>query len=618
MHISTDRPWSLRFMLLLLALAISSPTLAAVPRIKETKFESGDNLVVVKVASAGRKRLVTISDAESGQVLAEKYSNRKGKLEAKVRLESGEPVPCRIRVETAGGAAQKDLAEAPSDCGQVSTGGETGSEGEEEYSGGGESGGTGIAEHSDLRYQGPATCLACHEDVGHDVLGSTHYLWNGDTPYMLNAQGIPQGKNAGAVNAYCGNILGNWDGCSTCHIGLGAKPQPAATTEQLANIDCLICHQEAYKRKREGDVMVPDVANMSISMDEAVRTVHKPTRATCLQCHAKAGGGDAVKRGDLALATAHTTDEDYDVHMATTGANLSCQDCHRPQGHRFPGKGSDIRPTDLDQPLECASSGCHEASPHESRGLNRHLDRVACQTCHVPVYGKDASDSVASEATEIYRSWKSGTESLERPYHPVTTKANNLIPVYRHWNRYSDNYLLFDEIHANPDTGTYQTSVPDGAVGDPESKLYPFKYKQSDYPLRTASNELIALDTSEFFTSANAHDATVAGLVNMGYSATDNYEWVITDTYQLLNHQVSKDENALRCADCHMNTSRMDLQRDLGYAPSSDSKATCATGCHSGEKADEWTFGVLEEHMAGHKKHREKGVACRECHGFDR
>ncbi len=142
---------------------------------------------------------------------------------------------------------------------------------------------------------------------------------------MVNQSSPAQGKHAGAVNTYCGNILGNWNGCSACHIGLGAEPEPVKSAAQFANIDCLICHQEGYKRKKVFGVMQSDKENMST--DVAVQTVHMPTQATCLQCHAKAGGGDALKRGDLALATGDTVDRDYDVQMATTGANLTCQGC---------------------------------------------------------------------------------------------------------------------------------------------------------------------------------------------------------------------------------------------------------------------------------------------------
>ena len=97
-------------------------------------------------------------------------------------------------------------------------------------------------------------------------------------------------------------------------------PQEEISQGELEDTDCLLCHQQAYKRKKVDGVFVPDTGAMSISMDEAARTVHDPVRNNCLKCHAKAGGGDAVKRGDLILAQAATTDTNFDVHMSNTDA----------------------------------------------------------------------------------------------------------------------------------------------------------------------------------------------------------------------------------------------------------------------------------------------------------
>ena len=104
----------------------------------------------------------------------------------------------------------------------------------------------------------------------------------------------------------------------------------------------------------------------------------------------------------------------------------------------------------------------------------------------------------------------------------------------------------------------------------------------------------------------------------MGFNQDDEYEWVITDTFQLLNHQVSPSDDALECSACHMNTARMDLQGDLGFAPTNPNRATCASACHSADKAYEWSFGDQEDFEAHHKKHREKRANCRDCHNFDR
>ena len=463
--------------------------------------------------------------------------------------------------------------------------------------------------HAALTWSGPDTCLQCHSAEAHEVHGSVMYQWKGETPEMVNG-GDQQGKNAGAVNSYCINTLGNWDACGNCHVGLGAMPQDDATPEQLANIDCMLCHQQAYRRKKVDGTFVPDTDGMTIRMDEAVRTVHRPVRSNCLQCHAKAGGGDAVKRGDLTLAQGDTTDFYFDVHMATTGANLECQNCHTFTEHRVAGKGSDLRPTDSAVVLECAN--CHAdmaADEHEGSFLDRHVDRVACQTCHIPIYAKDAADSAATEATEVYRTWLS-SHSDTAPFHPVMDKLNDLVPEYRFWNRLSDNYLLGDLAVVDPQTGRYPTSRPLGDVDDPDSKLYAFKYKTAQQPMANSTGQLIALDTSVFFATGDAAAATEQGLTNMGLGADEPYSWVETDTYQMLNHEVSPSGQALECGDCHGSTARMDLQGDLGYELKASLGELCVQ-CHGYKSSKGFT--------ENHDKHvKDKKFDCSWCHQFSR
>ncbi len=463
-------------------------------------------------------------------------------------------------------------------------------------------------EHDDLVWTGPATCLECHEDEAHQVHGSVMYQWKGTATDMVNGP-QEQGKIAGGVNSYCINILGNWNACGNCHIGLGALPEEDPNPTQLANIDCMLCHQQAYRRKKVDGVFVPDAENMLITMDEAARTVHEPERSNCLQCHATAGGGDAVKRGDLTLAHAQTVDRDFDVHMATTGENFRCQDCHTTTDHRVAGKGSDLRPTDNPVGMGCTDCHGNVASDHNAEFLAMHLDRVACQTCHIPVFAKDASDSADSEATEVHRTWLD-THSTEPPFHPVLDKANDLLPKYRFWNRLSNNFLLGDVAVMDPATGRYPTSRPLGDVADPQAKLHAFKYKTAQQPMVSSTGQLIALDTSVFFATADAADATVQGLVNMGLDPALAYEWVETDTFQMLNHEVAPDSQALRCADCHATTNRMDLQGELGYALKADASVVCFQ-CHGNEGSK--PFEAL------HEKHVEdKGFDCSWCHSFSR
>jgi len=194
---------------------------------------------------------------------------------------------------------------------------------------------TGVAAdsepHEGLTWNGPGTCLECHTEEATEVHASVMYQWSGESPQMTTGPTL-QGKAAGGVNSYCINILGNWEVCGNCHIGLGSMPKDEVTEAELEHIDCLPCHQQAYRRKKVTGVFVPDLDAMAMTMDEATQTVHQPMRSNCLQCHAKAGGGDAVKRGDLALASADTADVQYDVHMSVSAGDLNLDSCQQHAG----------------------------------------------------------------------------------------------------------------------------------------------------------------------------------------------------------------------------------------------------------------------------------------------
>lgn len=476
---------------------------------------------------------------------------------------------------------------------------------------------TSSSPHANLTWQGPGTCLACHTDKAKEVHASAHYQWQGAAPYMVNGA-AQQGKLKTAMNSYCINIMGNWNGCGACHVGLGAQPNPTTNPTQtdLQNIDCLICHQKDYKRVKVNGVFVPDTANMTITMDQAVQTVHKPVRANCIQCHAKGGGGDNYKRGDMAVAHANTTDKVFDYHMSTSGKNLTCQQCHTTKNHRIAGRGSDLRETDLDVKVTCTN--CHSSKAslttgHSSTDISHHVSRVACQTCHIPVFAKNAADTTATEATEIYRTWVTPewNATLNR-WEPTITKANNVKPVYRFWNGYSWGYSLYDVATMNPATGNYPTSYPIGAINDANSKLYPFKYKTAEAPYDVTRGTLIALATNVYFSTGKYTDATLQGLINMGYSTADQYKAVKTETWQLITHEVPPKSYALQCSACHTSSATQMNLKSMGYVLKADSRTVCSQ-CHGYKDPTKISYTSL------HSKHvASKKYDCSKCHNFSR
>jgi hypothetical protein len=467
--------------------------------------------------------------------------------------------------------------------------------------------------HDGLAWNGPGTCLGCHDVEAQEVHGSIHYQWEGQPLFMVS--GPPsQGKNAGGVNSYCVNITGNWTGCSNCHIGQGAEPDTAATQTQLENIDCLVCHQTEYRRVKVNGTFQPDTANMTITMDEAVQTVHLPDRYTCIQCHAKGGGGDNYKRGDMALAHANTADRDFDVHMATTGGDLSCQTCHTTTNHLIPGRGSDLRPTESLVEMSCSNSDCHAikttTAGHSTTKVYDHVARVACQTCHIATYARDASDTTATEATETFRSWLVPHPTPSGAIHPGNVMENDLMPKYRWWNGTSYAYNLFETASIDPETGRYPTSRPQGSYDGPDDMLYPFKYKTAEQPYATNLGQLIAIDTSVYFATGDYNAATEQGLINMGYSAAEPHQPVETDTFQLITHSVPPPASVLACADCHENTARMDLVGSLGYHLK-DTQAVVCTQCHN-QKSPKGYDRMHARHVDTNRND------CSWCHTFSR
>jgi hypothetical protein len=472
----------------------------------------------------------------------------------------------------------------------------------------------------------PGACLVCHDNGeagGHydEVFNSTHYQWVGMAQDMVNQPGSLQGKLTNAVNSYCINIEGNWPICGSCHAGRGIKPGEGDTK---ANVDCLVCHNVDYALSRvrltDGS-MGPPAGTDQATLDGYVRNIAPPTRANCLKCHANAGGGDGVKRGDLSMALIGNADAYFDVHMNPAGPDLQCQDCHVFQNHLVIGKGSDLRPTDdPSRGSEIACTTCHtgfdSGNGHAGAGRrsepDRHVGRVACQSCHIPTYAK--------VATEVHRDWRyhhDGTpaDGFAAPGHPEVVKASNLIPQLRFWNRASDNYLMGDAAIIDPETGRYPTSRPLGDVQD--GMLTPFKYKTAAQPINLDDNTLVMLDTFEYLAVSGDVVASIeSGLVNTGYPADTPVDWVETDTFQMINHGVSPADAVADCTQCHMEAVDLDVDSMLdvmGYRLKGAKEQVC-NQCHDGTKKLPRTW----DRMHNHVDKGSTGIGCLFCHDFER
>lgn len=543
------------------------------------------------------------------------------------------------------------------------------------------------------KYEGPKTCVKCHEKEARDMFGSVHYQWNGQTPEVTNIDG-KAGKNGTAFNTYCATInTTRRIVCWKCHVGYGKQVTEVLDSEQINNIDCLMCHQDKYKRKfaptiptgdinkdfkvnlgdlarmalewnnegpaspdvdltydgvldsmdllklsaswlnrgggekltyvgidgvertwtlpneSSGDItVVTDVANMQITPLEAAQTVHMPTRNSCLQCHATAGGGNNVKRGNLSTVSANP-ERSVDVHMSSEGGNLRCQDCHQTADHKVLGRGNDLRVSDRPERMTCDAQSCHSSTPHSDKRLDAHTSRVACQTCHIPTYGK-------AVATETHRDWLQphwvqGVYGGQGGFKPAEYKASDLTPSYFWFDGTSYVQKLQTPAVMRPD-GFYETAAPNGSVQSDDAKIYPFKEHTTNTAMHDATRRFIPFSVSKYFFTGNFDDAVADGLDYMGLAG----DWSVVQAHasQTINHGVEPSGNALACGDCHAplgTGERMDLTGKLGYALKEGEKSPCLQ-CHT-------EVPISSGFKSLHKLHIEEwDLGCGNCHNFQR
>ena len=499
---------------------------------------------------------------------------------------------------------------------------------------GGGSGGEGgnPAHQSITSYNGPATCIACHEIEAQDMLNSLHMQWSGPTPDVTNSTG-DDGKGVGGINTFCTYAVSSKGACYTCHVRAdGNAPHPPTVND----IDCLMCHNDTYQRAfvpdpdpnnaetvvnangetktyvfglvdADGDyTTVPDYAKMpaGTTMVDLARGVHMPTRQSCLRCHAKAGGGDWTKRGDMGANSAAPT-VTQDVHMSPDagGADLTCAACHASPGHKIGGRGIDLRQTEAPAP-KCAD--CHSAAPHSNATLNRHAaGQVSCQVCHIRTFGKGG-------ATEMSRDW------LNPVWNPAfcsgqggfvgeEVKVANVKPDYTWFDGTSEVYSVGQTIQ--PDArGIYSMASANGKAFDGKSKIVPIKRHSSVMPLHE-SGQIIPPAIMWMFMTGDFDQAVQKGMEDQGM--TGSYQMVDVDAELLITHGVEPSSMAPSCNECHdysgetPDGSRMVPFGELGYHTWPAKVKNC-TLCHE-QKSLSWQ-GIHQEHTGS------DGLSCVSCH----
>ncbi|MCB2226047.1 MAG: Ni/Fe-hydrogenase cytochrome b subunit [Desulfarculaceae bacterium] len=397
-------------------------------------------------------------------------------------------------------------------------------------------------------------CLSCHKEAGKAILHTSHWNWQGPSPYTVgNEKRVDLGKRHNTINNFCINLSGNWARCTSCHIGYGWK-DANFDFKNPANIDCLVCHDTTgdYRKNPKGAGM----PFKDVDLARVAKNVGRPSRNTCgMNCHFVGGGGDAVKHGDMSSAMAKP-DKNHDVHMGLTGGgmNFRCQDCHKTRNHLISGRSISVPAVEGD--LTCEQ--CHTDRPHIGRPyldyhLNQHTKHVACQTCHVPVYSKGNPTKVSWDWSTAGKNKKGKKDALGMPTYAKKkgsfTWAQGVKPAYRWYNGTVKRHLLGDRVN---DNGVTELTSPVGRISDPASRIYPFKIHQGKQIADAVHRYLIAPKLfGGFWKHWDWNKAAAEGMKQAGLPYSGKYTFVPTAMYWGLTHEVAPKEQSLSCADCH-------------------------------------------------------------------
>jgi octaheme c-type cytochrome (tetrathionate reductase family) len=418
--------------------------------------------------------------------------------------------------------------------------------------------------HADM-IQGPFTagpevtkaCLDCHEQQAKDVMKTVHWTWQ--EKQEAPGKGTVSIGKVNLINNFCLALPSNWPRCTSCHAGYGWKDASFNFTD-ASLVDCLVCHDTTgtYVKSPAG----AGAPEPKVDLVKVAQNVGKPSRAACGACHFFGGGGDHVKHGDLDSSLARPTRQ-LDVHMAVDGPNLSCLDCHKTKNHAIPGEALSVS---LGKGMRVDCTDCHGETPHRIPTYNRHVSRVACETCHIPTIAR-------SLPTKVWWDWsKAGQDrGAAKDKYGMETYLKikgefrwrkDLAPVYRWYNGEVSRYLLGDPMDPSR---VVSLNRPLGSRTDPAAKIYPFKIMRGKQPYDVRSRQMAVVHLfGGYWNHFDWKRAIADGMASVNLPFSGEYDFVETEMFWKVSHMVTPKQQALRCTSCHGNKSRLDW-KGLGY-----------------------------------------------------
>ena len=245
--------------------------------------------------------------------------------------------------------------------------------------------------------------------------------------------------------------------------------------------------------------------------------------------------------------------------MAANNMDMSCTSCHTAENHVMKGRLYSVSSENINRAY-CGD--CHTNTPHFDDLLNHHTAKIACQTCHIPVYSKVNSTMMSwywSEAGKLHdgKPYTEVDENGNPTYSSIRGKSEwekNAIPDYIWFNGTANHYMLGDTIKSIP----VAMNTLNGSFDDKYSKIIPVKISYGDQIYDPQTNMLIQpklyapqQGDSAYWKDFNWKLASKAGMDKVGLPFSGDYDFIETKMYWPINHMVSPKEQSVGCAECH-------------------------------------------------------------------
>ncbi|MBK7630331.1 MAG: tetrathionate reductase family octaheme c-type cytochrome [Ignavibacteriales bacterium] len=402
-------------------------------------------------------------------------------------------------------------------------------------------------------------CLNCHENAATEIMKTNHWTWLNEEFVDANDNKVQMGKK-NFINNFCIAVPSNYPRCTSCHIGYGWK-DASFDFKVEQNVDCLVCHEQTgtYIKVPTG-AGIPDA---KVDLLVSAQSVGKTTRKNCGICHFDGGGGTGVKHGDMDNSL-YDPKPETDVHMGALG--FQCSDCHTTKEHKIMGASHGSMASGQNH-IYCTD--CHEGEIHENKTINKHLSRVACETCHIPQFAKE-------EPTKVWWDWsKAGEDRTDikdkygkDSYNKLKGEfvwAKNVVPTYQWYNGSATYYKFGDKIELGE---IVKLNSLNGDIKDPKAKIAPFKVMRGKQIYDSQNKYLIVpklFGEDGYWKTFDWNLASQLGMKEVNLEYSGNYAFIETEMYWPINHMVDSKDKALGCTNCHgVKGDRLNW-KELGY-----------------------------------------------------